>query len=32
MVLKNIQKQERQRNQALKNNLSYPEYATVLSG
>lgn len=32
MVLKNIQKQDRKRKQAEKENRAYPEYATILSG
>jgi magnesium-transporting ATPase (P-type) len=32
MVLKNIQKQDRKRRQAQKENRVYPEYATVLTG
>lgn len=32
MVLKNIQKSERKRKQAMKEGASYPEYATILSG
>lgn len=32
MVLKNIQKQDRKRKQAERENRAYPEYATILSG
>jgi len=32
MVLKNIQRQEKKRIKAFKENLPYPEYATILSG
>jgi hypothetical protein len=32
IVLKNIQRQEKKRMKAIKENLPYPEYATILSG
>ena len=32
MVLKNIQKHEKKRKQALKEKRSYPEYATIVTG
>lgn len=32
MVLKNIQRQEKKRMKAMKENMPYPEYATILSG
>jgi len=32
MVLKNIQKQEKKRKQALRDNNVFPEFATVLTG
>lgn len=32
MVLKNIQKQERRRNQAKEEQTAFPEYATILTG